>query len=712
MDGVPVALWAPGAPLAAPRGEGAKLRFRCNLNLDRPSPCDPAWFTLGNGPFRGDHPSCPIRARGPTWLLGVSMTVGLARCAGGPGIARRAMLLAGFLLACSSPKVTDPPTGLRYPTNPAVYTVGTPIEPNSPTIGGGPVASYSVSPPLPAGLVLNSSTGVISGTPSAVTATAIYGVTANNAAGSTTGNLSITVVPQPPVDLRYSTNPAVYPDNTAIAPNIPSSSGGAVDSYSVSPPLPLYLALDPSTGVITGAPQMGPPVASPYYTVTASNSGGSTTATLSITIVIQAPSGLTYSTNPAVYNVGTPITPNTPGGILPAASFSVSPPLPAGLVFDPLRGVISGTPAAVTATATYFVTASNSTGSTSASLSITVLARNNPVTARIYHTATLLPSGDVLVAGGNAPGTTVSLASAELYHADSGTFEATGSMAAARSYHTATPLPGGRVLFAGGYVGTSLASAETYEPATGTFTSTGSMTVARYGHTATLLPNGKVLIVSGSTAELYDPVLGTFQSTGSMATDRAYFTATLLPSGTVLVVGGDDNFGASIASAEVYDPALGTFQGTGSLAAGRALHTATRLPDGMVLLTGGCSVGAPCGTIFAAAELYDPVAGTFVPTGSLATARVRHTATLLSSGKVLVAGGLYLFNRNSAFPTPTAELYDPTKGIFTSTGSMTVARYGHTATLLPNGKVLIVSGSTAELYDPLTGTFSLNQVVP
>ena len=150
----------------------------------------------------------------------------------------------------------------------------------------------------------------------------------------------------------------------------------------------------------------------------------------------------------------------------------------------------------------------------------------NLVTARFFHTATLLPNGKVLVAGGLHDGST--LASAELYDPASGTWTATGSLATARDHHTATLLPNGKVLVAGGFDGSvALASAELYDPASGTWTATGSLATARYGHTATLLPNGKVLVAGGLTdsgslasAELYDPASGTWTATGSLATAR------------------------------------------------------------------------------------------------------------------------------------------------------------------------------------------------
>ena len=158
----------------------------------------------------------------------------------------------GGSITGSSPPVTQAPASLTYSLNPAVCTKGVAIANDTPTSAGGAVRSYSVSPPLPAGLSLDASTGVVSGTPTAIVAESTYMVTATNAGGSTSVGLVIAVNDLAPDGLAYASNPAVYTKGVAIATDTPSIAGGAVVAYSVWPALPAGLSLDTSTGVISG----------------------------------------------------------------------------------------------------------------------------------------------------------------------------------------------------------------------------------------------------------------------------------------------------------------------------------------------------------------------------------------------------------------------------------------------------------------------------
>ena len=314
--------------------------------------------------------------------------------------------------------------------------------------------------------------------------------------------------------------------------------------------------------------------------------------------------------------------------------------------------------------------------------------------------ATLLPDGKVLVMAG---GGTIIVPS-EIYDPGSGTWTTGGLEPDARASHTATLLPNGKVLVAAGASAEPshvlpLSSARLYDPASGNWAATGNLGSARYYHTATLLPNGKVLVAGGlaydfisqstfplASAELYDPVLETWTATGNLGSARDRHTATLLPNGKVLVAGGDGGG----ESAELYDPLLETWTATGSLSTARAAHTATLLPNGKVLVAGG---------LLASAELYDPSTGQWTMTGSPSTERYLDTATLLPTGQVLVAGGIGLSGGNPVV-LAGAELYDPTSGTWAATGNLVTGREGHSATLLPNGNVLIAAGGvmTAELY--------------
>ncbi len=298
----------------------------------------------------------------------------------------------------------------------------------------------------------------------------------------------------------------------------------------------------------------------------------------------------------------------------------------------------------------------------------------------------------------------------------------TNNMNAFRSNHTATPLMDGKVLVVGGLSG-PLRTAELYNPSNGSWTFTGQMNSARANHTATLLADGRVLVVGGtngttplSTAELYDPVSGTWAVTPPMSTSRYFHTATRLANGQVLVAGGVGVGSPSIlTSAELYDPQTNSWTLTGPLNTRRNLHTATLLPNGQVLVAGGSSSAAITNTL-KTSELYSPITGTWQTVANdMTTQRYLHTATMLSNGKVLVVGG---GNFTDGY-LKSAELYDSVAGTWTATtNSMSVNRFAHAATLLSfldgHESVLVSGGSSGggnilastELYDPVSDTWT------
>lgn len=289
----------------------------------------------------------------------------------------------------------------------------------------------------------------------------------------------------------------------------------------------------------------------------------------------------------------------------------------------------------------------------------------------------------------------------------------------ARASQSSTLLPNGEVLIAGGFRGSGgeynpYRTTELYNPGTGMFDAAANMSIGRSGHTATLLKNGKVLMVGGWTgryeirrsAELYDPATNTFAPTGDLVMERAGSTATLLPDGRVLVAGGEDRGEEALASAEIYDPATGKFSLTGSMVEPRGAFTATALEDGRVLVVGGSSGHYPSQNVYRSAEIYDPGTDKFTLTGQMSVRRHKHAAILLRSGRVLIVGGSN--NRDWHGEYRSAEIYDPASGRFSGTGAMSTPRFKLPAAvaLLQNGNVLVAGGGPfLELYDEANGAF-------
>jgi hypothetical protein len=342
-------------------------------------------------------------------------------------------------------------------------------------------------------------------------------------------------------------------------------------------------------------------------------------------------------------------------------------------------------------------------------------AGSNMTTARSQHTATMLADSTVLIAGGyNSSGP---VSNAEVYDSVTDAFTPTGAMLN-DSVNTATLLADGRVLLVGTH-------AQLYDPSTRTFTATGIGT-AIHGCAGTLLGNGKVLFTDdpppygpSANAELYDPDTGAFVPTGPYASiDIARLDhgiapsyggwdcrrAILLADGRVLVAGG--------VAAEIYDPHTDTFSLTGTMAQypGGIRTTlppwgdpsrATLLFNGIVLFSGGDGDLGPS----TEAWLYNPLTGTFITTGRMSTPRSENTTTLLPDGTVLAAGsyepGGYVFPNPEAIGT--TEFYNPATETFVRAAEMSTSRFGHTATLLADGKVLIAGGTTGYYAPPNKG---------
>ena len=340
--------------------------------------------------------------------------------------------------------------------------------------------------------------------------------------------------------------------------------------------------------------------------------------------------------------------------------------------------------AAVVAMGLLAVTASPAVAQTSGTWTVT----GSLNTARAGHTATLLPNGQVLVAGGE--NTAGFLASAELYNPSTGQWTVTGNMATPRINHKATLLPNGQVLVSGGDNTTgTLASAELYNASTGQWTTTGSMTIPRTLHGATLLLNGQVLVAAGNntvgstgnTAELYNPSTGTWRATGSMQSFHP-FILTLLLDGRALAV---DDSGSTGAPGELYNPSTGQWTLTAGMYYAHSGDAAALLPNGNVLAYGN---HFPC----YAGQFFNPSANTWSRTmGQCYTGISVGPLALLGTGKILLAGGSIIYSGKSS-PVAHADLYDPSTNSWVGTGLLNQARSGHTLTRLLNGQALAAGG--------------------
>jgi len=272
----------------------------------------------------------------------------------------------------------------------------------------------------------------------------------------------------------------------------------------------------------------------------------------------------------------------------------------------------------------------------------------------------------------------------------------------------------------------ALASSELYSSVSGSWTFTGDMNLGRVSARGVLLPNGTVLVMGGcivndclgsttKSAEIYNPATGTWSVTGSMRTGRAEFVAALLPTGKVLVAGGCTSYDANgclavTAAAELYNPTTGTWSSTGAMRAARMAMTATVLTTGKALIAGGQTAASDA---LGSSELYNPGTGAFSQTGKLITARSGHSATLLKTGMVLMAGG----ENVNGISTAKAELYNPATGTYSATGNMPSNRQEHVALLLSSGLVLISGGNNVNAttttplascatYNPVTGSWT------
>ncbi len=474
-----------------------------------------------------------------------------------------------------------------YTNNPAVYDQYWGIAPNYPILGPNPPVKtgFTVAPALPAGLSMDPNTGIITGTPTAVSALTSYTVTAVPFAEQVVLKIQV----QPPPTLKFT---------------VVGSMNTARYGHSATPLLSGQILIaggNGSSGVLASSEVYEPGVQQFMFPGGVPSPGNLVTARASHTATLLPPSG----------------------AVLIAGGVGAAGPntgLASAEIYDPATYAFVATGNLVTARYAHTATWLPSIGQV-------LVAGGLGPTFAAGSLASAELSGQLLAA---PPGVGTN-------------FVGTGAMKAGRAFHTATLLQNGKVLVTGGYDFANfmpLASAEIYDPATGGFTTTGKLATARWIHTATLMPSGLVLIAGGmgqdatlASMELYDPNAGTFSASLNLATARLSHTATLLPNGNVLFAGGYNYlmgaFGASgtLATAEEYWPPSwinlprGRWGGglripvpaqvvsAGNMSTARYDHTATLAPayDGFiqVLVAGGTTgVPSPGATPFASAELF------------------------------------------------------------------------------------------------------------
>jgi len=323
---------------------------------------------------------------------------------------------------------------------------------------------------------------------------------------------------------------------------------------------------------------------------------------------------------------------------------------------------------------------------------------------RVFHTMTTLDDGRVLVTGGFTPQSNAD-SSAEIFDPSTGTWRYTlGQMTMGRAGHFAVKLRDGWVLVGGGYgqSGSRLTSVEIFDPVTEQFQSRASMNTPHQGPAAVLLNDGRVIVISGlgsgGSVEIYDPTTNSWTQAASLPSERINFDTVLLPDGSALILGGANGDGQpGIANVTRYCPKSDTWTEMSPLLAPRDGPTATLLPDGRILVAGGFA-GPYFNPGLNSAEFYNPVNGSSTSAPAMSFGRYGHTATRLPSGDVLVVGGQTSLGGFTRYFVFEAELYNCSGRTWSSVGTTNFGRSAHRAALLNSGQVLIAGGISDPTY--------------
>jgi N-acetylneuraminic acid mutarotase len=309
------------------------------------------------------------------------------------------------------------------------------------------------------------------------------------------------------------------------------------------------------------------------------------------------------------------------------------------------------------------------------------------------HVAVVLRDSRVLLVGPKS----------EVYDPLANSWSPAGGTTITRSQGTATLLRDGRVLVAGGIDGTtgrSVPTAELYDPATNAWALAASMAGRRYSHTATLLPDGRVLIVGGTrsavdldSTEIYDPSSNRWSPSPSLSAPRSDHGATLLRDGRVLIAGGDGG-GQTLTTADFFDPTVNRWSSTSPMTTGRHSLALIPLNDGRVMAVAGLPGPGP--QPGEAAEIFDPIRETWSAAGSSTQPLLTYgeASVLLKDGRVFVSGGPSQTYMGDALST--GYVFDPRSDRWGTTNPMAQGRVSHSASLLPDGRVLVAGGRDAQ----------------
>lgn len=563
----------------------------------------------------------------------------------------------------------QPVLSLGYSEKTAAYTAGTAIDENRPHPQGGAVSQYSVSPSLPPGLAFSTSTGIIGGTPTEPSGAAAYTVTGfaqgipltdphnpSNATEQLTISVAdAVVVPPAPSNLAYAHPWAVYGQGEVIEPNVAFHDGGDVDHYTVQPPLPAGMRIDPSNGDIVGAPSTltsNCPDATCTYEVVASGPGGSASTQVRIEV--------------AARRSWVP----TPGAMAQPRYGFAQVALPDGRIL-----VAGGIADPNNVTQTILNSAELYDPNTG-----TFTSAGTMVSARYGAMAQLLPNGKVLIAGGFGPGGV--LAEAELFDpslagaADGASpWQATGAMASARSGASIALTNSGKVVVAGGTGGGSqvLQSSEIYDPQSGAWTAGARLQRSVAYASALAMQDGAQIVIPGGRDNQ-----GNVSSLAQVATDpavkwtnlrlsangvRAQYGSFIVSPTEALIFGGINGGFASLGSIDRYDATTSTWSAfPGQLVVPRSAPLVAPLDGNGILIAGGLQ-GAASGVGTAVAETLNLAAPMGVPanlaTASMNFVRIGGGISALPDGSVLVVGGWDNANYNPGKAWSNAEIYVP-----------------------------------------------------